>query len=83
MGDKVMLSTLHRRNEYKKKGEKCAAKFFPCFNCPYEIIRAHPETHLYTINMPHSQNVFLTFYVGELKRFISNDTLLFPSQELP
>ena len=29
IGDKVMLSTLHHRQEYKKKGEKRAVKFFP------------------------------------------------------
>jgi hypothetical protein len=29
VGEKVMLSTKNRRNEYKKKGEKCVAKFFP------------------------------------------------------
>ena len=29
IGDKVMLSTLHRRQEFKRKGEKRAAKFFP------------------------------------------------------
>jgi hypothetical protein len=29
VGDKVMLSTLNRRREYKKKNEKRTAKFFP------------------------------------------------------
>jgi hypothetical protein len=29
IGNHVMLSMLHCRNEYKKKGEKCVAKFFP------------------------------------------------------
>jgi hypothetical protein len=42
-GDKVMLSTLHRRHEYKKKGKKHVAKFFPCFDGPYVIIKAHPQ----------------------------------------
>jgi hypothetical protein len=29
IGEQVMLSTLHCRQEFKKKGEKRAAKFFP------------------------------------------------------
>ena len=29
VGDKVMLSTLHHRQEYKLKGDGCVAKFFP------------------------------------------------------
>jgi hypothetical protein len=29
IGDKVMLSTLHLRREYKSKGDGHAAKFFP------------------------------------------------------
>jgi len=32
LGKWVMLSTLHQRNEYKFQGEKCVAKFFPCYN---------------------------------------------------
>jgi hypothetical protein len=82
IGDKVMFSMLHRRNEYKKKREKRTAKFFPHFNGLYEIIRAHPETHSYTINMPNSPNVFPTFYIGKLKQFLLNNAALFPSWEL-
>ena len=29
IGDLVMMSTLNRRHEYKKKGDQRAAKFFP------------------------------------------------------
>ena len=38
VGDKVMLSTLHRCQEYKSKGDDRVAKFFPQYDGPYIII---------------------------------------------
>jgi hypothetical protein len=81
VGDKVMLATLHRRQEYKKRGEHRAAKFFPRYDGPYEIIATHPQASTYTLEMPNS-GVFPTFHVSELKRFLPNDATLFPSREL-
>ena len=43
--DKVMLSTLHRRQEFKKKGKKRAAKFFSHYDSPYHIIDTHTQHH--------------------------------------
>jgi hypothetical protein len=83
VGEKVMLSTLHRRGEYKKKGEKRAAKFFPRFDGPYEVIEVHAETSNYTLEMPNSPNVFPMFHASELKRFVSNDDALFPDRIRP
>ena len=36
IGDKVMLSILHCQQEFKRKGDKHAAKFFPCYNVLYQ-----------------------------------------------
>jgi hypothetical protein len=81
VGDKVMLSMLHRHNEYKKKGEKCVAKFFPCFDGPYVIVKTHPEASTYMLHLPNSPNVFPTYHVSELILHIRNDAKLFPNRE--
>ena len=83
IGDRVMLSTLHRRREYKNRDEKRAAKFFPRFDGPYEIINVHTATSNYTLELPNSPNTFPTYHASELKPHIANDPLLFPSRELP
>ena len=83
IGDEVMLSTLHRQQEFKKKGEKRAAKFFPRFDGPYQIIDAHAESSNYTLELPNSPNTYPTYHVSELKPFLPNDASLFPSCELP
>ncbi|TFY53312.1 hypothetical protein EVJ58_g9520 [Rhodofomes roseus] len=44
VGDLVMLSTANRRCEYKCKGQRRAAKFFPRYDGPYPVKEAHPET---------------------------------------
>jgi hypothetical protein len=82
IGDKVMLSTLHCRQEFKKKGEKWAAKFFPRFDGPYIIIDTHTSTSNYTLELPNSPNTFPTYHPSELKPFLPNDGALFPSREL-
>ena len=78
-----MLSTLHRRQEYKKKGEKRAAKFFPRYDGPYNITDVHTETSNYTLELPNSPNTFPTYHTSELKSFLPNDSDLFPSREVP
>jgi hypothetical protein len=54
-GDFIMLSTTNRRHEYKKKGEKRTAKFFPRWDGPYRtlliVTQKHPHTHLTYLQM--------------------------------
>ena len=73
VNDTVMLSTLHHHNEYKKKGEKCIAKFFPCYDCPYVIIKTHPEASTYTLQLLNSLNIYPTYHPSELIRHVLND----------
>jgi hypothetical protein len=80
IGDRVMLSTMNRRRDYKNKDEKRVAKFFLRWDGPYEVIKLHPEKSDYTLKMPASR-VFNTFHASELKRYRENDKELFPSQE--
>jgi hypothetical protein len=81
IGERVMLSMLHRRREYKSKDKKCVAKFMPCFDGPYVIIDANPTLSSYTLEMPNNPGIFPTFHISELKRFTENDATLFPSRE--
>jgi hypothetical protein len=81
-GDCVLLSTLHRRNDYKKKGEKRVAKFMPRFDGPYTIRscnHAHSTVTLDLLNKPH---VFPTFHLSQVIPFVENDSSLFPSRQL-
>ena len=79
VGDLVMLSTKHRRHEYKKKGDKRTAKFFPRWDGPYRITRSHPEASSYTLDIP--TNAHPVFHASELKPHLINDAALFPSRE--
>lgn len=80
-GNLVILSTYHRREVFKKSGEKRAAKFCAHFDGPYEVIQAFPETSHYTLDMPNQPNVLPSFYVDQLKRYVPNKASLFPGRE--
>ena len=77
-----MLFTLHRRQEFKKKGEKQAAKFFSHFDDLYQIIDTHTASSNYTLELLNSPNTYPTYHASKLKPFLSNDPSLFPSREL-
>jgi hypothetical protein len=79
IGDKVMLSTLHRRREYTQGKSNCVAKFLPCYDGPYNIIDSFPDFSAYKLELPNSPNVFPTFHASQLKRHVANDPTLFPS----
>lgn len=81
VGDCVMLSTMNRRTMYKKKNEKCAAKFFPRWDGPYYVTKTHPEASTYTLDLPNEPSLFNVFHAGELKPYHANDADLFPSRE--
>jgi len=81
VGDKVMLSTLHRRREFTANDPSRVAKFIPRFDGPYNIVNSMPEFSAYTLDLPNSPNIFPTFHASQLKRFMENDGLLFPSRE--
>ena len=83
VGDHVMLSTFHRWQEYRKKGDKWGANFFPRWDGPYTILKAWPQTSIYTLDMTGHHSVYPTYHMSELKRHISNDTNLFPNCDHP
>ena len=55
----------------------------PRFDGPYHIVEVHPEASSYTLDIPNRPDIFPSFHVSQLKRYIANDPSLFPSRELP
>jgi len=79
VNDFVMLSTTSRWHEYKKKGEKCTAKFFPRWDGPYRVTDVHSEASTYTLDI--RTNAFPVYHASELKPHHVNDPLLFPNRQ--
>jgi hypothetical protein len=81
VGSRAVLSTLHRRNEYKKAGERRVAKFMPRYDGPYVITRVSPEHSNVTLDLP-DKKIFPTFHTHHVVPFHENDSRLFPGREL-
>jgi len=45
------------------------------------VVKTHPETSSYTIDLPPGRGDFPTYYASELKLYCANDAELFPSCE--
>jgi len=82
IGDRVLLSTLHRRNDYKSKDSKRVAKFMPRFDGPYTITKVDHTHSTVTLDFPNCPNVFPTFHMSQIIPFIENDATLFRSRQL-
>jgi hypothetical protein len=82
IGDRVMLSTKNRRQQYTAKGEKCVAKFMPRFDGPYTVTDTNCDMSTVTLNLPPTSRVYPTFHTSEVFPYNENDCSLFPSQEL-
>lgn len=85
VGDKVYLSTANRRKEYMHAGDGRVSKFMPRFDGPYKVVKSHPETSTYTLDLPNSA-VHPTFHGSLLKRAHDNDDERYASRkqaELP
>ncbi|KAJ3491013.1 hypothetical protein NLJ89_g11381 [Agrocybe chaxingu] len=81
VGDRVVLSTVHRRQEYKAPGKKHVAKFMPRYNGPYRITDVDEDHSTVTLDLPNSPNMFPVFHTSQVKPFTENDATLFPSRE--
>jgi len=79
-GDLMMLSTTTQQHKYKKKGEKRLAKFFPQWDRPYCVTKAHPEASTYTLNI--QTNADPVYHTSKLKPHHANNDSLFPSRRL-
>ena len=82
IGDRVMLSTKNRRQQYTAKGEKRVAKFMPRFDGPYIIADINHEASTVTLDLPPSSKLYPTYHTAEVLPYNENDCALFPSREL-
>jgi hypothetical protein len=82
VGDKVLLSTTHRRHEYVQAKSGRVAKFMPRFDGPFKITHAYPQTSTYTLELPNEPNRFPTFHSSQIRPFIENDNELFRARKL-
>ncbi|THH11766.1 hypothetical protein EW146_g7926 [Bondarzewia mesenterica] len=82
IGDRVLLSTFHRRRDYQAQDKSRIAKFMPRFDGPYKVIHAHPECSTYTLDLPDNTNTFSTFHASLLRPFHNNNDSAYPSRHL-
>lgn len=80
VGDRVLLSTEHRRREYVQAKSGRVAKFMPLFDGPFTITTAYPDTSNYTLELPNEPNRFPTFHSSLLHCSVPNDDNLFESR---
>ncbi|OJT13579.1 Transposon Ty3-I Gag-Pol polyprotein, partial [Trametes pubescens] len=83
VGDKVLLSTFHRRREYMQRGSHRIAKFMVRYDGPFTIAKAHPSTSSYTLDLPVSMRIFPTFHGSLLRPYLENDNDAFPGRSFP
>ena len=76
-----MLSTENRHRNYKRKDKKRVAKFMPCHDRPYTVVKAFPEKLEYTLCLPNNPQTFPGFHSSLLKAFVPNDPTLFLDRE--
>ena len=63
-----------------QKGDKRVAKFMVRYDGPYKVIKASPDSSVYTLELPPHLDIFPTFHASLLKPFIPNDDQAFPSR---
>ena len=83
IGDRVVLSTAHRRREYKSGDEPRAAKFMPRFDGPYRVTATDENHSTVTLKLPEHSSRFPIFHTSKVKLFKENDNNLFPACALP
>ncbi len=82
VGDRVVLSTLHRRREYKSSDGHRAAKFMPRFDGPYSVVAVDEAHSTVTLDLPEKPNIFPVFHTSEVQPFTENNGTLFPEHAL-
>ncbi|GBE88838.1 Transposon Ty3-G Gag-Pol polyprotein [Sparassis crispa] len=81
VSDKVLLSTFHRRRDYMQRGDHRVAKFMVCWDGPYHVLHAYPESFAYTLDLPAIMKILATFHASLLKPWKENDVTLFPGRQ--
>ena len=82
ISDRVVLSTLHRRREFRVGDSNRVAKFMPHFDGPFLIKNTDEKHSTVTLDLPNLPNIFPVFHTSEIKPFTENNNTLFPSRAL-
>ena len=92
VGQRVRLSTLHRRRDYKSKDEKRVVKFMPRFDGPYEILKVDPSHSTVTLHLPgfHDPPIFSPCFIHQrlclssktMKLFSLLDRYMLPNRSM-
>jgi hypothetical protein len=82
IGDRVVLSTVHRRREIKARDPNRVAKFMPRFDGPFLIKNTDEKHSTVTLDLPNLPNIFPVFHTSEVSPFKENNNSLFPSRAL-
>jgi Chromo (CHRromatin Organisation MOdifier) domain len=82
VGQRIVLSTLHRRREIKAGDPNRVAKFMPRFDGPYVIKKIDERHSTVTLDLPNLPHIFPVFHTSEICPFKENDDLLFSSRAL-
>ena len=77
-----MLNSKNIRKRLKKDGE--SAKFYPRRLGPLRILKVHPETSNYELELPPEYgSIHPNFHANLLEPFVKNDAEQFPLREPP
>ncbi|CDR49787.1 RHTO0S33e00188g1_1 [Rhodotorula toruloides] len=83
-GDLVLVDSRDRRMRYKSKhGHGRAAKLFPRWDGPFEVVEVFPDTSTYRLQLTHDDKSHPVFHISKLKRYNLNNADNFPSREPP
>ncbi|RDB22363.1 hypothetical protein Hypma_010545 [Hypsizygus marmoreus] len=83
VSDKVLLATAKCCWKYMQSKDGHVVKFMPQFDGPYTILKAFPESSLYTLVLPENLLIHPSFHSSQLRPFIENDVILFLNRTLP
>ena len=72
-----MLSTHNYCQDYLVQTLEQATKFMLHYNRLYFVITANLDKLEYTLELPDSNQTFLSFYTSQLKHYVLNDNDLF------
>ena len=81
IGDRVQLSTLHQRHEFKVTGKHCVAKFMPKYDGPFKILEINEHCLTVKLDLPPKSKVHPVFHTSLILLYHENNPLLFPSHE--
>ena len=81
IGDRVRLSTKHRRHKFKSAGQHRVAKFMPRFDSPFLITAINENKSTVTLDLPATSKRHPVFHTSQILPFVENNASLFPSRE--